>query len=354
MGYFADHASDGSLEKHRLYYLGIPKPQVTVAGAVSSGSRTVTPPSMEDIAIGSVLTVMDYDVAALGCTVSAALAGAGAGNVNNGAHSYIIVVNRTGGIHTGPSAPSLALTVVDKTTNGKVTVTRTGGALPTGYTWDIYRTAANADRTLLASYKLVNVGSPISASTTTYQDNVADASRGALVPTASTGGTNPELVTVTAKTLTTFTATFAKAHFANWLLGVSKPYYWTDCTDHDIEWNGHRWTSQPITPGAVTPQPETATAAFSIADADDVIFPVLATNNGAEMALAEIYETAFSPTNRTPVPDDVLQIFSGRVDYASCDSAGNADSITFNLMPPATLAAGQLPTRLISSLVRAS
>lgn len=137
-------------------------------------------------------------------------------------------------------------------------------------------------------------------------------------------------------------------------LGLTTPCYWTDCQDHDIEWDGHTWTTQPITPGAVTPQPETATASFMIGDADNVLFPLLAAENGGEMASAAIYEAAFASTNLSAAPDDVLEIFSGRIDYPSSDTSSGNDTITFALMPSAVLTAGTLPTRLISTLVRNS
>jgi len=294
---------------------------------------------------------VDPDVPALGCTVSAALAGVGAGSVNNGAHSYKIVVNKTGGTHTLPSAASAPLTVVNHSTNGKVDVARTGGTLPTGDTWDVYRTAGNADPTKDSNFKLVNP-SPLSASTTTYQDNIADGSLGAVAPTTSTAGTNPENVAVTGVGAGTFTATFTLAHYANWLLAAPNPQRWTDLSDHDIEWDGYTWVSQPIIPGAVSNQPDGASASFKIADGDDALFPVIAACNGAELSPAAIYEAGFLSTNKTATPDEVLEIFTGRVDRATVDS-DQEDSVEFILMPPAAQDTMSLPTRLISSLVRA-
>ena len=349
MSFWTDHAGDGQVRKHRLYYLGLLTPQITVAAAVSSGSQTVTPPSMAGISIGTILTVMDNDAPALGDTISGALAGAGAGNVDNGAHSWLIVVNRTGGIHTAPGAVSPAVTVVDKTTNGKVSLTRTGGALPTGYTWDVYRTAAGADPTIPANFKLVNA-SPIAAGTTTYTDNIADASLGVVAPTASTGGANAELVTVTGISGTTFTATFILAHYPNWLLGVPNPLYWTDC-DIPIVWSGQTWVPQSITVEAINAQPTGNVTAFKIGDAANVWFPILAACNGGELAIATIYEAGFLLTNLSAVPDAVQTIYTGRVDHTTASTV-NEDNIEITLMPPTVTTAGSLPVRLISTLLR--
>ena len=136
-------------------------------------------------------------------------------------------------------------------------------------------------------------------------------------------------------------------------VGLPTPVYWTDLTDHDIEWGGFTWTAQPITPGPVSNQPDGQSATFSIADDENgTLFAVLAACNGGELATALIYEAGFLTTNKTPVPDEVLEIFAGRVDRASNDTA-STDEIDFVLMPPAQKDAGELPTRLISTLVRA-
>jgi hypothetical protein len=351
LGFLSDHAADGELPKHRLYYLGLPTPFATVAAAQAAGVQTVTPSSMVGIVGGGLLTVTDMDAPAIGDTVSAALAGVGAGSVNVGAHSYEIVVNRAGGgVHTLPSAACSPVTVVNDATNGKVLATRTGGTLPVGDTWDVYRTAAGADPSVDSNFKLVNPSS-LAASVLTYLDNIADASLGAVAPTTSTGSTNAEIVTVTATTLTTFTATFALAHYANWLFVAAAPLYWTDLTDFDIEWNGHTWLSMPITPGAVSAQPSGATATFKVADADGTLFPIFAAVNGGELALAAIYEAGFATSNLSAAPDDVIQIFSGLVDSAKA-TTDSEDTLEITLMPPTQTAAGEVPTRLLSTLVR--
>jgi hypothetical protein len=152
----------------------------------------------------------------------------------------------------------------------------------------------------------------------------------------------------------TFFATHAgDGEILKWRLyyvGLTVPCYWTDC-DIDIEYGGFRWTAQPITPGPVSNQPDGQSATFQIADAGGALFAVLVAESGGELAPAAIYEAGFLTTNQSPVPDEVLQIFSGRVDRASSDSS-TGDVVDFVLMPPAQKDSGELPTRLISTLVR--
>jgi hypothetical protein len=138
-------------------------------------------------------------------------------------------------------------------------------------------------------------------------------------------------------------------------LGLPTPVYWTDLTDHDIETVGgvagtHRWTAQPITPGPVNNQPSGASASFQIADsADGSLFATLAACNGGELALATIYEAGFAVTNRSAVPDQVVQIFSGRVDRSIFPSNDNCEIV---LMPSTQTDATEVPTRLLSTLLR--
>jgi hypothetical protein len=134
-------------------------------------------------------------------------------------------------------------------------------------------------------------------------------------------------------------------------IGLATPCYWTGCPI-DIEWGGFRWIAQPITPGPATNQPDGQSATFSIADdANGTLFTMLAACNGGELATALIYEAGFLLTNKSAAPDEVLEIFAGRVDRASNDTT-STDEIEFVLMPPAQKDAGELPTRLISTLVR--
>lgn len=110
--------------------------------------------------------------------LTAALAGSGAGNVEDGAHGYKVTFVTS----EGESLPSSAVsvTVADKTTNGKVALS----AIPISKLSDVtsrkvYRTVAGG-----STYKLLATISD--NTTTTYTDNIADASLGADSPTVNT------------------------------------------------------------------------------------------------------------------------------------------------------------------------
>lgn len=108
----------------------------------------------------------------------AALAGAGAGNVDNGTHSWKVTFVGPGG-ESPVNGTSNVLNVVDKTVDGRVALSSIPtAAAGTGVTArNIYRTVSgNA-----GSYKYV--GQIADNSTTTFEDNVADANLGAVAPT---------------------------------------------------------------------------------------------------------------------------------------------------------------------------
>jgi len=138
--------------------------------------------------------------------------------------------------------------------------------------------------------------------------------------------------------------------FRLYFLDLATPVYWTD-SDLNIIWDGHTWVAQPIIAGPVSNQPSGASASFRIADASNAIFPVIAAQNGGELAAAAIYEAGFLTTNKTAVPDEVLEIFSGRIDRPVIQSEGE-DVIEFVLMALAQTDSAELPTRLVSTLVR--
>ncbi len=108
------------------------------------------------------------------------LAGAGAGNVDNGDHKYVVTLLTTKG-ETLKGTASGGVTVANKAVDGKVALT----AIPTGDATKvvgrrIYRSKVGDLTTffLLATI-LDNV-------TTTYTDNTADANLGAAPPTTDT------------------------------------------------------------------------------------------------------------------------------------------------------------------------
>lgn len=122
---------------------------------------------------------------------SAALAGAGAGNVDNGSHVYAETCVTPGG-ETNISASSGAVTVADKTVNGKVTVTLATvtpcGAFTTGR--NLYRSKAGTTTPLY-----LVAASPVVANNTTatYTDNIADASLQATTAPAANGAFDTRL-----------------------------------------------------------------------------------------------------------------------------------------------------------------
>lgn len=118
-----------------------------------------------------------------------ALAGAGAGNVNNGVHRYRVTFVTADGETDGGDI-SAAVTVADSSTNGRVSITGIpiGGGRVTQR--KIYRTVAGGSTYLLLTTIADNT-------TTTYQDNTADASLGAQVPT-SNATEDPEVLSFVA------------------------------------------------------------------------------------------------------------------------------------------------------------
>lgn len=103
---------------------------------------------------------------------AAALAGAGAGNIDNGTHSYKVQFKDTNGRFSVTNSASNSVNVVDKTTNGKISVS----SIPVGPQNTaarlVYRTKAGGSTYFLLTTISDNV-------TTTYSDNTADASLGA-------------------------------------------------------------------------------------------------------------------------------------------------------------------------------
>lgn len=108
---------------------------------------------------------------------SCALAGAGAGNVDNGVHRYKVTFVTAGG-ETEAGTASSGVTVADKTADGKVALS----SIPTGSAFvtarKIYRTVAGG-----SVYKLLATISD--NTTTTYTDNTADASLTTTAPTTN-------------------------------------------------------------------------------------------------------------------------------------------------------------------------
>lgn len=140
---------------------------------------TTEPLTLEEVAAHCRLDETNSEPAPSAPTVALA-SPAAAGNVDNGAHRYLCTyVTATGETQAG--VVSASVVVADKSVNGKVTVTAIplGGAAVTSR--KLYRTAAGGSTYLLLATIADNA-------TTTYTDNIADASLGAGAPTTNTTG----------------------------------------------------------------------------------------------------------------------------------------------------------------------
>jgi uncharacterized phiE125 gp8 family phage protein len=141
----------------------------------------ITPPATEPVTVAEVrdfLRLHDGAGEPAPGAPTVALAGAGAGNVDNGTHQYRVTFVTTDGETQGGQI-SAQVTVADKTVNGQVAVSAIpiGGSKVTAR--KLYRTAAGG-----TDFKLVTTINNNTA--TTYQDNTADAGLGASVPTVNT------------------------------------------------------------------------------------------------------------------------------------------------------------------------
>lgn len=145
------------------------------------GLSLYTAPTSEPLTIAEVKRHLRIDEAygeQAPVAPTAALAGAGAGNVDNGAHRYLITFVTADG-ETEAGEASSAVTIADKTVNGRVNLTSIplGGSAVTAR--KIYRTTAGGSTYLLLA--------TISDNTTTvYTDNIADSSLGAAAPGTNT------------------------------------------------------------------------------------------------------------------------------------------------------------------------
>lgn len=139
-------------------------------------------PSLEPLTVAEAKTHLRIDASAgepAPTLITAALISpAIAGNVDNGAHRYLATFVTADG-ETEAGAASAAVTVVDKTVNGKVSLTAIpiGGSAVTSR--KVYRTEAAG-----STYKLLTT---LADNTTTiYTDNTADSGLGATAPSTNT------------------------------------------------------------------------------------------------------------------------------------------------------------------------
>lgn len=148
----------------------------------------VTPPTTEPLTLAEVtahcrLDETNQEPAPFAPTV-ALVSPAAPGNVDNGVHRGLVTFVTADG-ETQAGVISAAATVADKTVNGQLLWSNIpiGGASVTAR--KLYRTAAGGSTYLLLATIADNT-------TTTYTDNIADASLGAGAPTTNTTG-DPEL-----------------------------------------------------------------------------------------------------------------------------------------------------------------
>lgn len=139
-----------------------------------------TPPATEPVTVAEVMAHCRIDTVnqepAPGAPTVAL--GAGPGNVDNGAHRYVVTFVTADG-ETQAGTISNAVSVIDKTANGKVSISAIpiGSALVTGR--KIYRTAAAGS----VYYLLTTIADN---TTTTYTDNTADSGLGVQAPISNT------------------------------------------------------------------------------------------------------------------------------------------------------------------------
>lgn len=146
------------------------------------GLIQIVAPAIEPLTVAEVLSRLRLDSSnqepAPSMPSAALIAPAAPGNVDNGAHRYLVTFVTAIG-ETQAGTPSAPVTVADKTINGKVTISDIplGGSAVIAR--KLYRTAAGSSTYLLLATIADNT-------TTTYTDNIADAGLGAGAPSANT------------------------------------------------------------------------------------------------------------------------------------------------------------------------
>ncbi len=156
-------------------------------------TKIKTAPALEPITVAEAryhLGLDDYDGEPAPGAPTVALAGGGAGNLDNAAYRYRVTFVTADGETEGGTISS-AVTVVDKTSDGKMalSVIPLGGLRVTSR--KIYRTEGDG-----SDYKLLTTIAD--NTTTTYTDNIADGSLGAGCP--STNDTDDPYVQTLIKT----------------------------------------------------------------------------------------------------------------------------------------------------------
>jgi hypothetical protein len=138
-----------------------------------------------------------------------------------------------------------------------------------------------------------------------------------------------------------------------WMLieiDFSTPMRLTDCPVA-VEYGGHTWLPHGVQNIAIQNPSTGPTMSFTVADADNYVFPWLNDTNGAEGLVVNAWLAEFAPTNATATPDDVVLVFTGRAKSATSNASG-IDQAEFQCGPPALTTSINFPSRAFGSLAR--
>jgi hypothetical protein len=127
--------------------------------------------------------------------------------------------------------------------------------------------------------------------------------------------------------------------------------YVTDCPVA-IEYGGHTYVPHGVTVSQIQNPDTGPTMSFSAADADNFFFTPLNASNGGQGIVVDCYLAEFVVGSTSAAPDDVVQVYTGRIASASKNMAGGKDEVQINCGPPAMVTAINFPIRTFSNLVR--
>lgn len=125
----------------------------------------------------------------------------------------------------------------------------------------------------------------------------------------------------------------------------------TDCSI-GIEWGTYSWVAAGIAVSSIVNSIQGPTCSITVPDADHTLFALLDASNGGEGVVVRIYLAEFSLTNATATPDDVVQLYAGRIQSARKNTTTGLDQVEIACGPPAQVSAIDFPSRLLISLLR--
>jgi hypothetical protein len=124
----------------------------------------------------------------------------------------------------------------------------------------------------------------------------------------------------------------------------------TDC-DMAVEYAGHTWVPHGVQSINIQNPDAGPTATFTVADADNYVFPWLNASNGGEGLVVNIWEVEFAPGSISAAPDDGVQVFTGRIKAVTSNTV-SVDQAEFSCGPPALTTSVNFPSRTFGSLAR--